>query len=251
MLPWKLLFRFMSALVLMATGGFAAGHDLPLPFETSSAPAAATAAPSTDGSTTTTTDVTIPQSDVAGILPVTDPDATTTTTTAPDAPAAPENPVAPAPAPAAPPKPAPAPAPGPADPAPAPPVDGDAPAVCAAAATTACGPAAPVADDTHAARVQRCQDWWNSLADAFTAHNRPEWADRAKAIAARCDEFVTRWEQWQRRWQEWQARHPEGDHNHDGHPDNGWAPKHDGDHPAPPPAQPRAKQDSRHGEGRH
>jgi len=56
MLPWKLFFRFFSALVLMATGGFAAGHDLPLPFATAPTEAAAPpAAPVADPSTTTTT----------------------------------------------------------------------------------------------------------------------------------------------------------------------------------------------------
>ena len=122
--------------------------------------------------------------------------------------------------------------------------------MCAAAATNTCAPVAPTADDSRAARVQRCQDWWNSLADAFTAHNRPDWAARASELAGRCDEFVTRWEQWEQTWQDWQARHPKdpkGDHNGDGHADNGQGPKHD--HPAPPPAQP--KQVSRHGEGRH
>ena len=254
MFPWKLIFRFFSAVVLMATGGFAAGHDLPVPFDTSSTPAVAapapdpvttttTEAPAVDDSTTTTT--TAPDSPVVVDGPGTDPAPTTTTTTEPAKPADPAKP-----APSAPLKPVPAPAVP--DPAPVPPVDGDAPAVCAAAQTAACAPVAPTAADSHAARVQRCQDWWNSLADAFTAHNRPEWAARAKELAGRCDEFVTRWEQWQQKWADWQARHPKGDHNHDGHPDNGKAPKHDGDHPAPPPpAQPQARQVSRHGEGRH
>src|SRR5207248_503849 len=118
-------------------------------------------------------------------------------------------------------------------PVPAPRDAGDAPAVCAAAATNTCAPVAPTADDSRAARVQRCQDWWNSLADAFTAHNRPDWAARASELAGRCDEFVTRWEQWEQTWQDWQARHPKdpkADHNGDGHADNGQGPKHD--HPA-------------------
>jgi len=259
MLPWKLFFRFFSALVLMATGGFAAGHDLPSPFDSNPAPVTATAAP--DSTTTTTTTVaddsaqsetgttqaddsatTTTAPGMVDILPVTD--APTTSTTEPAPAPAPDKPAAPAPK--APLKPAPAPA----DPAPAQPVDGDAPAVCAAAATNTCAPVAPTADDSRAARVQRCQDWWNSLADAFTAHNRPDWAARASELAGRCDEFVTRWEQWEQTWQDWQARHPKdpkGDHNGDGHADNGQGPKHD--HPAPPPAQP--KQVSRHGEGRH
>src|SRR5438132_4375772 len=56
MLPWKMFFRFFSALVLMATGGFAAGHDLPIPFATAPTEAAAPpAAPVADPSTTTTT----------------------------------------------------------------------------------------------------------------------------------------------------------------------------------------------------
>jgi hypothetical protein len=127
--------------------------------------------------------------------------------------------------------------------------------VCAAAAKAVCGPAAPAAADTHAARVQRCQDWWNSLADAFDHNNRPEWATRARQIAGRCEEFITRWEQMEQDGDGHQKR----DHNADGHPDNGWNQGRDGqkdqegDHPTPPPAQPqpKAKQVSRHGEGRH
>src|SRR5260370_22697786 len=75
---WKMFFGFFSALVLMATGGFAAGHDLPVPFATAPTEAAAPpAAPVADPSTTTTT------------APVADPappavDDTPTTTTAPD-----------------------------------------------------------------------------------------------------------------------------------------------------------------------
>src|SRR5436190_237170 len=124
MFPWKLLFRFFSAMMLMATGGFAARHDIPLPF-------------------------------------------------------------------------VPSPAPVPAAPAPAAPVDADAPSVCAAAATSACAPVDPTVDDSHTVRVQRCVDWWNSLADAFKANNRPDWAAKATELANNCDAFVTRWEQWE------------------------------------------------------
>ncbi|HVW33132.1 MAG TPA: hypothetical protein VHL53_11375 [Acidimicrobiia bacterium] len=253
MLPWKLFARFLSALILFATGGFAAGHDLPLPFTNppaATAPApvetttTTTAPPAVDDTTTTTTAPSDSQAvditDVTGdgpsagtpAVPVETPPAKppTTTTTAP---------------PAVVPDPADAPTP------PAPPVDGDAPPVCAAAATAVCGPVepAPTADDSHAARVQRCQDWWNSLAEAFDHNNRPEWATRARQIADRCDAMITGWEQLEQRWE---AHHPKGDHNHDGHPDNGRG--HDGDHPAPPARprpQPPAKQVSRHGEGRH
>jgi hypothetical protein len=230
MFPWKLLFRFFSAMVLFATGGFAAGHDLPLPFADSPAPVAA---PAPADTTTTTT------------LPVVDPappappaDDTTTTTTAPpvvDVPA-PDVPAVPTVPTTVPPKPvtttttAPPAAPA-RDPKPVIPVDGDAPSVCAAAATSVCGPADPASAGTHAARVQRCQDWWNSLADAFDHNNRPEWAARARQIAGRCDEMITRWEQMEQRWQEGQA----GDHDGDGHRDSG--------RPAPGPKP--AKDDKR------
>ncbi|HEV7535410.1 MAG TPA: hypothetical protein VGP90_07220, partial [Acidimicrobiia bacterium] len=253
MFPWKLLFRFFSAMVLFATGGFAAGHDLPLPF-TSPPEVAAPAAPVPDPTTTTT------------VPPAVD-DSTTTTTTAPpvvvDPVPAPVDTPPLTPAPTTPPAPVtttttapkpPAVIPAPVTAPPAVPTDGDAPSVCAAAATTVCGPAAPVpaADDTHAARVQRCQDWWNSLADAFAANNRPEWSARARDIAGRCEELITGWEQAQQRWQDHQNQ---GDHNNDGHPDNGWNHgqdgHNDGNNQTPPPAQPRAKQVSRHGEGRH
>jgi len=243
MFPWKLLFRFFSAMVLLGTGGFAAGHEVSLPFVSppeASAPAAAPA----DSSTTTTT------------APAAVDSTSTTTTTAPDssAPVVVEPVSAPTTKPA---KPvtttttAPA---APVDTPPAVPVPGDAPSVCAAAATATCGPAdpAPPVDDSHAARVKRCQDWWNSLADAFDHNGEPQWATRAREIAGQCDAMITRWEQLQ---QEWAQHHQKGDHNGDGHPDNGWHNKQDGqgNNPAPPPAQPqpKVKQESRHGEGRH
>jgi len=249
MFPWKLLFRFFSATVLLATGGFAAGHEVPLPFASppeASAPAVPTADPSTtapddsnqsdqaDDSTTTTT---APDSSAPVVVePVADPATTsttvtttpsksTTTTTAPKA----------------------VPTKGTqADTPPAVPVPGEAPSVCAAAATSTCGPTQP-ADDTHAARVQRCQDWWNSLADAFDKNGEPQWAAKAREIAGQCDAMITRWEQLR---QEWAQTHHKGDHNGDGHPDDGLGPKpgDPGDHPAPPP---QPKQVSRHGEGRH
>jgi hypothetical protein len=249
MFPWKLLFRFFSAMVLFATGGFAAGHDLPLPFTGSPTEVAAPpATPVADLTTTTTT------------VPVVDPtppvDGTTTTTTVPPVvvdPVPNPVPVLVPPTTPVPPKPVTTTTVPPA--VPVVPVDGDAPSVCAAAATAVCGPAAPAPADTHAARVQRCQDWWNSLADAFDHNNRPEWAGRARDIAGRCEEMITRWEQMQQNG----ADHPKGDHNGDGHPDNGWdqgKTGHDGDHPTPPPAQPQPQpqpkqQVSRHGEGRH
>ncbi len=250
--PWKLLFRFFSAMVLLATGGFAAGHDIPLPF-TSPPPATAPA----PGSSTTTT--TAPPASDGSTTTTTAPDGSTTTTTAPDS--TPPVLVTPVPDPApttsttVPAKPtttttAPAatPAPGPSEAPPVIPVDDNAGAVCAAAATTTCGPATPVPapTDTHAARVQRCQDWWNSLAAAFTANNEPQWAAKATQIAGQCDAMITRWEQLV---QQWAADHqPKGDHNGDGHPDNGNGPKVD--HPAPP-VPPQPKPVSRHGEGRH
>jgi hypothetical protein len=254
MFPWKLLFRFFSAMVLFATGGFAAGHDLPLPFTGSPTEVAAPpATPVADPTTTTTT------------VPVVDPtppvDGTTTTTTAPPVvvdPVPDPVPVLVPPTTPVVPKPVTTTTVPPAVPAvpPAVPVDGDAPSVCAAAATAVCGPAAPAPADTHAARVQRCQDWWNSLADAFAQNNRPEWATRARDIAGRCEEMITRWEQMQQNG----ADRPKGDHNGDGHPDNGWNQGQDGqkvhdgqgDHPTPPPAKAQGKQQvSRHGEGRH
>jgi len=239
LIPWKLLFRFFSAMVLLATGGFAAGHDIPLPFSapppaTAPAPGSSTTtttAPSaTDGTTTTTTapDSTPP----VLVTPVPDPAPTTSTTV-------PAKPTTTTTAPAA---------PGPSDTPPVVPVDDNAGAVCAAAATTTCGPAEPVpaSDDTHAARVQRCHDWWNSLAAAFTANNEPQWAAKATQIAGQCDAMITRWEQLE---QQWAAHHqPKGDHNGDGHPDNGKGPKVD--HPAPP-APPQPKPVPHHGEGRH
>lgn len=251
--PWKLLFRFFSALMLLATGGFAAGHDIPLPF---SSPPPATA-PASGSSTTTTT---APAATDGSTTTTTAPDASTTTTTAPDS--TPPVLVTPVPDPApttsttVPAKPtttttAPAATPAPGTPSvtpPAVPVDDNAGAVCAAAATTTCGPAeaVPAAGDTHAARVQRCQDWWNSLAAAFTANNEPQWAAKATQIAGQCDAMITRWEQLE---QQWAAHHqPKGDHNGDGHPDDGQG--QNGDHPAPP-APPRPQQVSRHGEGRH
>ncbi|HEV7861559.1 MAG TPA: hypothetical protein VGR20_02625 [Acidimicrobiia bacterium] len=264
MLPWKLFFRFLSALALMATGGFAAGHDLPLPFDGTSTEVAA---PPTTVTTLPAPDTAVPSDPAATPPPADD---STTTTTMPD-PTAPDlgdpvlvpgtPPVVPVPTT---PKPATpsttAPPAAPADPAPAAPVDGDAPSVCAAAATMICGPAdpAPTADDSTAARVARCQDWWNSLADAFDHNGRPEWAARARQISARCEAMIARWQQMEQRWQERQK----GDHIGDGQPDNGKGPRQDGqdgqdghdgkdDHRSPPPAQPQAKQVSRHGEGRH
>ena len=258
MLPWKMFFRFFSALVLMATGGFAAGHDLPIPFATAPTEAAAPpAAPVADPSTTTTTApvadsappavddttttapapvVAVPVSDPAPVVPPTGPAPTkplkpTTTTTAPDPANAPTPPTVP--------------------------VDGAAPSVCAAAATAVCGPATPAPSADTAARVKACQDWWNSLADAFDHNGRPEWATQARAIAGRCEAMITQWQQMEQRWED---RHNKGDHNGDGHPDNGWKQgkddQGDGDHQSPPPAQatqpapPQAKQVSRHGEGR-
>ena len=248
MFPWKLLFRFFSAMVLLGTGGFAAGHEVSLPFVSppeASAPAAAPADSSTTTTTapaavdsTSTTTTTAPDSSAPVVVePVSDLPTTTT------APAKPAKPVTTTTAPAA-----------PVDTPPAVPVPGDAPSVCAAAATATCGPAdpAPPVDDSHAARVKRCQDWWNSLADAFDHNGEPQWATRAREIAGQCDAMITRWEQLQ---QEWAQHHQKGDHNGDGHPDNGWHNKQDGqgNNPAPPPAQPqpKVKQDSRHGEGRH
>ncbi|HEY0397312.1 MAG TPA: hypothetical protein VGF00_02915, partial [Acidimicrobiia bacterium] len=73
MFPWKLLFRFFSAMVLFATGGFAAGHDLPLPFTGSPTEVAGPPATPVPDPTTTTT------------VPAPVVDVPTTTTTAPPA----------------------------------------------------------------------------------------------------------------------------------------------------------------------
>jgi len=98
MFPWKLLFRFFSAMVLMATGGYAAGHDLPMPFDFSPTQVSAPpAAPVTDPSTTTTTDssttttttadtppvVVVPAPQPDPVPPTTAPKPPTTTTTVP------------------------------------------------------------------------------------------------------------------------------------------------------------------------
>jgi hypothetical protein len=249
MFPWKMFVRSFSALVLFLTGGFAAGHELPLPMPFDTNPtevAAPPAAPTVDETTTTTT------------APV-DESTTTTTTTATDTPPVvdpvpvltdrgtpdPTTPVVPAP-PAKPAPPVGVPAPAPAPDAPA---DPDAPSVCAAAVTNACGPA-PTADNGHDARVQRCEAWWKSLAQAFADNGQPDWASRATKIAGRCDAMITRWEQWEQRWRERQDR-AKGDHNKDGNRDNGWHKRGDRDQrPAPPAAQPKAQKASRHREGR-
>jgi hypothetical protein len=251
MFPYKMLFRFLSAMVLFATGGFAAGHDLPLPFD-SAPPEVAAPAPVTEPVDTTTT-----------TLPAVD-ESTTTTTTAPDAPVVepvpvpvPIDPTAIDPAPAAPSTPTPVkpakPVGVPAEPAdtpPAAPVDGDAPAVCAAAADTkACGPVAPDADNSHQTRVERCQDWWNSLAQAFEQNGRPEWATRARAIAGRCDAMITRWEEAQKRWEE--RRKAKGDHNTDGRPDSGRGFRRDGRDDRNGTKEAEAAKVARHSEGRH
>jgi hypothetical protein len=250
MFPWKMLFRFFSATVLFATGGFAAGHDLPMPFDTAP-PEVAAPAPVTDPVDTTTTTAPVDES------------TTTTTTTAPDTPVVEPVPVDPTTLDPAPTAPTTAPTtkptkpavgvPAPADTPPAAPVDGDAPAVCAAASAKVCGPteaaapAAPAADNSHQARVERCQDWWNSLAQAFDQNGRPEWATRARAIADRCDAMITRWEEAQKRWEE--RRQAKGDHNNDGRPDNGWGSRRDGRDDRPREA--KTAKFSRHGEGRH
>ncbi|HYH48570.1 MAG TPA: hypothetical protein VEG38_03380 [Acidimicrobiia bacterium] len=252
MLPWKMLFRFFSAGVLFVTGGFAAGAELPVPFDAVRAEVTApepvadvldtttTTNEAGEPTTTTTSPPDVPEViEVPVPLPVPLPEITepAPTTPAPPAPAAPAKP------------PVGVPAPAPADPPPAPPVDGDASSVCAAAKAKVCGPAEPVAptaaDNTHAARVQRCQDWWDSLAQAFEQNGRPQWAARARKITGRCETMITRWEAAQQRGDERrQDRRENGDHNGDGHPDNGWHNKderRDGD---------RRDGDRRDGDGR-
>jgi hypothetical protein len=263
MFPWKMFVRFFSAVVLMATGGFAAAHDLPLPLNATSTeivapPAAAEPDPSTE---ITPVDDAVDNDNDSDTGDADTADDTTTTVADPDGtdtggpvvepipvpvPGKPALPVTPAP---------PAVTPDPADTAapPAAPADDDGPAVCAAAAEKVCGPAAtaaPAADDSFAARVQRCQNWWNALATRLEQNGRPEWAARARQVAGRCEAMITRWQERQDRWEE---KH-KGDHNGDGHPDNGRGPKGDGgdDRRAPKAKpQPQSNKVSRHSEGRH
>lgn len=275
MLPAKMFFRSLSAAVLFVTGGFAAGAELPVPFDVARSEVVApgsvadvlnttptTAPADVDGSTTTTTTPEAPP--VVERVPVPVP------LPVPTEPTDPADPIDPAPTTPAPTAPAAAavgvPAPVAAGPAPTAPVDGDAPAVCAAAKAKVCGPGEPAAptaaDNSHAARVQRCQDWWNSLATAFEQNNRPQWAARAREIAGRCEAMVTRWQEAQPRWEESRRdRREKGDHNGDGHPDNGWRNKEDradGDRRGgdadgrrvAKPAAAKADKISRHSEGR-
>jgi hypothetical protein len=263
MFPWKMFVRSFSALVLFLTGGFAAGHELPvpMPFDTNPTEVAAPpAAPTVDESTTTTTST--PADDPATTPDPSAPDTPPVIDPAPPATPDPATPVDPAPPvetpapPAETPAPAPAPAPAPVpDVPPAAPVDPDAPPVCAAAATAACGPAvtdpAPTADNGHDARVARCEAWWKSLSQAFADNGQPRWSARASEIAGRCDAMITRWEQMEQRWRERQDR-VKGDHNGDAHRDFGW--RNRGDRtarPAPPAAQPKVQKASRHSERRH
>ena len=268
MFPWKIFFRFFTATVLFATGGFAVGAELPVPFDVAPAEVTApvpvvdvvttttTIAGEVDGSTTTTT--TAPEViQVPVPLPVSLPELTD-----PPADAVPATPAPTAPTAVQPATPVGAPAAAPADAPPAVPVDADARSVCAAAKKVkACGPVIPSGDNSHAARVQRCQDWWNSLAQAFDQNNRPAWANRAREIAVRCEAMITRWEAAQQRAEERRERREKGDHNGDGHPDNGWRNKDDrGDRdrrgrgdderPGPKPAAAKADKISRHSEGR-
>jgi hypothetical protein len=259
MFPWKMFARSFSAIVLFLTGGFAAGHELPvpMPFDTNPTEVAAPpAAPTVDESTTTTT--TAPADGSTATPDPSAPDTPPVVDPAPPATPDPATPVGPAPPVEAPAPPAETPAPAPApvpDVPPAAPVDPDAPPVCAAAATAACGPAvtdpAPAADNSHAARVARCEAWWKSLAQAFADNGLPQWSDRASKIAGRCDAMITRWEQMEQRWRERQDR-VKGDHNGDGRPDDGWHNRGDRKaRPAPPAAQPRVQKASRHSERRH
>jgi hypothetical protein len=242
MQPWKMFVRSVSVVTLLTAGGFAAGQDV-LPFANVSRGVApqvfvaddtaldATAADATDtpvvdpaaevgeadSSTTTTTaapaadtpTTDTPATDPAPIVPVVDVPKTVVT---PPATPAPDSSVAP----------------------PATPAENDAPAVCAAAAESPCGPPdpAPAAALTTDERVQRCQDWWNRLADRLQAR-RPAWAERARRVAERCEAIVARWE-------DRHAAKPvkqdkpakmKGDHNCDDRPDNGW---HNNRHKTPP-----------------
>jgi hypothetical protein len=228
MQPWKMFVRSVSVVTLLTAGGFAAGQDV-LPFthtsgstspqvsvvdetaadsETPSVDPAATV-DETDSTTTTTTEA--PAVDAPSVDPVGDPapttppvvevpDEPTTTTTAP-APSTPAPDVSAAP--------------------PATPAENDAPVVCAAASEGQCGPAdpAPAAAHTFDERVQRCRDWWNRLADRLAARNRPQWAERARRVAERCEAIVARW---QEKHQGQAVKKQKGDHNCDGHQDNGW-----------------------------
>jgi hypothetical protein len=246
MVPWKVFIRSVGVVTLLATGGFAAGQDV-MPFSHVSRsvgeqavvddgttpdvePAAETptvdeAALPADGDATTTE---VPGTAVPEIVDPADPPDPTVVDD-PEKPEAPSTTTPPATAPDADETVTP----------PAAPVEDDASIVCVAAAETTCGVAEPVpaADSSFDARVQRCQNWWNRLADRLAARNRPQWAERARRVADRCDEMIARWQERQDRQDRRQDRRQDGpekakgDHNCDGRPDNGWH-KTDGRHPA-------------------
>jgi hypothetical protein len=252
MVPWKVFIRSVGVVTLLATGGLATGQDV-VPFSHVSRAVGAQAvvddesiaAPDADESPTvdeaalpaegddTPTEVTAPA----------DPDSVdpgdTADPAAPPVVEAPEKPEAPTTTP-------PTAAPDVDETAvpPVAPAEDDAAVVCVAAAETTCGVAEPVpaADSSFDARVQRCQAWWNRLADRLAARNRPQWAERARQVADRCDEMIARWQDRQDRRQEKKAK--PCDHNNDGHPDNGWRNKDGscgdkGDRPETAPAQVR------------
>jgi hypothetical protein len=264
MLPWKVFIRSVGAVTLLAMGGLAAGQDV-LPFSHVSRSV---------GTQAVIEDETAPAGDVdetpvvdEAALPADD-DVTTTTelpeTAAPDvvddtdAPTPSEVPVVEvtelpetttAPPPTAPEVDAP-------DTPAAAPAEDDAVVICAAAAEKACGPAEPVpaADSSFDARVERCVAWWNRLADRLEGRNRPRWAARARLVADRCDEMIARWQDRQERRDARQDRvenrREKGDHNNDGHPDNGWHNKDRDRRDRRPETAPGQVNKERHGEGR-
>jgi hypothetical protein len=275
MLPWKVFIRAVGAVTLLTMGGLAAGGDV-VPFshvsrsvgmqavvEEEAAPAVEAdetpvvddaAVPADDGSAVTEipdsadpagTDEVDPEPATPPVVEVTEAPGTPTTT-APEV-DAPDTP-------------------------PAAPAEDDAPVVCAAAAETACGPADPelAADARFDARVQRCEAWWNRLADRLEDRNRPRWAARARMVAERCEVIITRWQERKERREERrddrqvrreerqdrrEERKVKGDHNCDGRPDNGWHAKpgypfpcDDAGRPETAPA--RVRRAERHSEGR-
>jgi hypothetical protein len=264
MLPWKVFIRSVSAVTLLAMGGLAAGQDV-LPFshvsrsvgtqaviddqtapadEVDETPAVDEAALPADDTTTTTEPPETAAPDVAGdteapapsdvpVIEVTEiPEAPTTVPPAAPEVDAPDTP-------------------------PAAPVEDDAAVICAAAAEKACGPVEPVpaADSSIDARVERCVAWWNRLADRLDGRGRPRWAARARMVADRCDEMIARWQERQDRRDARQGRvenrREKGDHNNDGHPDNGWHNKdRDRRNGRPETVPGQVNKAERHGEGR-
>lgn len=261
--PWKVFIRSVGVVTLLAMGGLAAGQNV-VPFSNASRSVGALAevdetATAPDGEVTPAVDETeapaddstteAPPTAAPDLDPIDPPDTVppvvdvteapdTPTTTAPPVPDTAPDSEAPTTPPTA-------------------PADEEGPVVCAAAAETACGPAEPelAADPSFDARVERCVAWWNRLADRLEERDRPRWAARARLIAERCDEWIARWQERREQREQERAQRREvrrddrdsrkvkGDHNCDGHPDNGWRNK-------PGYPQPCPDRDGRNDNGR-